>query len=292
VSSSAERWRVNNRAHKAGADVLYSQVKRQGSISYRVPLKNPASDALVFTGSRIEEDTDTADTQKNVFILESIHKVDSWLRTVSVSYERERFTVGRESGLSRLTIPSLRYNYLPGEKPGAVPTRWQFDVQLKGAYKNLLSDTTFVQSVFTSGLRYKFWDKYTLVLRSDLGTTWVEDFSFLPASLRFFTGGDQSIRGYKYKSIGPVDDAGDVVGGEHLVVGSVELQRLVYKNWDVAAFFDAGDAFNDTHIRLKKGAGVGVGWNFSLASVRLYAANAISDPDRPWRAHLIVGAQL
>ena len=45
----------------------------------------------------------------------------------------------------------------------------------------------------------------------------------MPTSLRFHAGGDTSVRGYGYRSIGPRNELGEVLGARHLLVGSVEL---------------------------------------------------------------------
>jgi translocation and assembly module TamA len=292
IRGGVDRRRLNRRAHQAGADALYSPIKWDFGLNYRIPLAKPATDYFLFRGSRTDEETDDIDSQKNAFTARMVHELGSWQRTAQISYERERYIVGDEAGLSRLLIPSLKYSRVAESRTPNRALRWRLDTELKGSHKNLASDTTFAQAIINAGLTKPFWEKYALVLRTDLGTTWVDDFSTLPASLRFFAGGDTSVRGYDYKSIGPEDTSGNIVGGEHLVTGSIELQRKVYKNWDIAVFFDIGDAFDNTEINLKKGAGVGVGWSIQMLTIRVYAGNALSDPDRPWRPHLVIGAQI
>jgi translocation and assembly module TamA len=89
-----------------------------------------------------------------------------------------------------------------------------------------------------------------------------------------------------------VDENGNRVGGRNLLVGSVELQYRFLKNWDIATFYDIGNAYNIGNTDLKQGAGVGLGWHYSLLSVRVYAANAMDISDRPWKFHLLIGADL
>ena len=96
----------------------------------------------------------------------------------------------------------------------------------------------------------------SLVSRADVGWSDIDEFSVLPVSLRFFAGGDTSIRGYGYNTLGPENDNGDVVGGSHLLVGSVELQYKLTQAWDVAAFTDAGNAYNKNDLKVKQGAGI------------------------------------
>jgi outer membrane translocation and assembly module TamA len=56
------------------------------------------------------------------------------------------------------------------------------------------------------------YDRHRFVVRGNLGWIETDDFDKVPPDLRFFAGGDRSIRGYKYKSIAPKDDDGKLIG--------------------------------------------------------------------------------
>ena len=140
------------------------------------------------------------------------------------------------------------------------------------------------------GNRLKLLPDVALVSRVDVGWSWVEDFNELPVSQRFFAGGDLSVRGFDYNSIGPEDDNGDVIGGDRLLVGSAELQYQFSPNKDVAVFFDAGNAYTGSDFKIERGIGFGLGWSLPFGVLRAYVANAVSKPDNPWRMHLVVGA--
>ena len=64
-----------------------------------------------------------------------------------------------------------------------------------------------------------------LILRGEVGKMKVDDFDQLPPELRFFSGGDRSIRGFGYEEIGSRNEAGDVIGGDNLVEAHVEVER-------------------------------------------------------------------
>jgi translocation and assembly module TamA len=131
-----------------------------------------------------------------------------------------------------------------------------------------------------------------LITRLDIGRTGIDDFTQLPASLRFFAGGDQSVRGYSYNTLGPTDAQGAVVGGPHLLVGSVEYEHALASKWSAAVFFDQGNALNDFRDPLKKGAGVGVRWRTPIGQIRVDVAAALSEPGRPRRFHISIGPDL
>ena len=115
----------------------------------------------------------------------------------------------------------------------------------------------------------------------------------LPPSIRFFAGGDQSVRGYSYQSLGPRDASGKVVGGKNLLFGSVELERALYESWGVSVFYDAGNAFNDyADVRLEQGAGVGVHYYTRVGGLNLYVARPLTSGGSSVRIHFTVGFEL
>ena len=126
------------------------------------------------------------------------------------------------------------------------------------------------------------------------GITLLSDpLSDLPPSLRFFAGGDQSVRGYAYQSLGPRDATGQVVGGKHLLVGSVELERALFKDWGVSTFYDAGNAFDSfTEVSLLQGAGVGLHYYTPVGALNLSLARQIGVDDPGFRIHFTVGFEL
>ena len=131
-----------------------------------------------------------------------------------------------------------------------------------------------------------------VILRGEAGVTIASEVTVLPASIRFFAGGDQSVRGYDYKELGPVDENGEVIGGRYLLVGSIEYDHRITDDWSVAAFLDAGNAFDDFDEPLEQGAGFGVRWRSPVGPVRLDIANAISKPGNHWRVHFTIGPDL
>jgi len=122
--------------------------------------------------------------------------------------------------------------------------------------------------------------KHRFVLRSHLG--WIEtgDFNDVPPDLRYFAGGDRSIRGYDYESISPKDENGDLTGASKMITGSIEYQLRVKGKWWGAVFFDIGRA--DTNFEfsnLKKGAGIGVRWESPLGPIKLDIAKPVGDSE-------------
>ena len=131
-----------------------------------------------------------------------------------------------------------------------------------------------------------------LLLRSRLGAMSVEDFTRLPTTERFFAGGDQSVRGYDYQKLAPEDDSGDVVGGQYLAVGSIELDYLFVGNFGAAVFVDSGNAADEFLPSLKTGAGIGFRWRSPVGMLRIDIAHPFDDPDDNYRLHITIGPTL
>ena len=110
--------------------------------------------------------------------------------------------------------------------------------------------------------------------------------------MRFFAGGDDSIRGFGFETLGPTDDEGDVIGGNNLLVASVEYERHLKGNFYGALFVDAGNAFDDDDFSAEVGAGFGIKWLSPVGPLRLYLGYPVSDSDRSARIHIRLGADL
>ena len=125
-----------------------------------------------------------------------------------------------------------------------------------------------------------------------LGATWTDDFDRIPPSMRYFAGGDRSIRGYAFENIGSRDAGDNNIGGRYLAVGSLEYEYYFKPEWAAAAFVDAGDAYiNDPKIKI--GAGAGVHWQSPVGPIKLDVAHGF---DKKYgdkvRLHISIGAEL
>ncbi|MDR2401758.1 MAG: outer membrane protein assembly factor BamA [Deferribacteraceae bacterium] len=69
----------------------------------------------------------------------------------------------------------------------------------------------------------------------------------LPISKRYFLGGINSVRGFGWRDISPLDEFGDPYGGNKMFLGNVELWRtLMDETMDIRGviFFDIGQVYN------------------------------------------------
>ena len=161
-----------------------------------------------------------------------------------------------------------------------------FRVEVLASTEQLGSDTNFTRVDVTDDHLFRLNDKWGIYVRGELGASAVGDFQELPASYRFFAGGDQSVRGYGYEELSPVDENGNKVGGRHLLTATVELQRSLPKNFVAAVFMDGGNAFNTFGDPLEYSVGVGLRYRLPFLSVGIDVAQSVSEPDRSPRFHI------
>ena len=124
------------------------------------------------------------------------------------------------------------------------------------------------------------------------GYIWADDFDEVPYKLRFFAGGDQSIRGYDYESLSPLDK-GYLTGGQILAVGSAEYNYEFKPGFRGAVFTDIGNAYDkDFQTDTKVGVGVGIRWASPVGVVRVDVAAGVTEESIPVRLHLFIGSPL
>ena len=165
-------------------------------------------------------------------------------------------------------------------------------MNIRGAVETFLSDISFVQASVNAKFIRSFWENGRILVRGDLGITETSEFDRLPTSLRYFAGGDNSIRGFGYEDLGPRDEDGDVIGGKYLAVASVEYEHRIKEKWSVAGFVDAGNAFNSFSGDIEYGSGFGVRWLSPVGLIRVDLAMGLSEPDHPVRLHIVIGPDL
>ena len=204
---------------------------------------------------------------------------EKWLEKPYLELLYEDFTVGGERDSSGLLIGGFSWESVTGREPDRVTRGRSLSYDIRGAGRQLGSDTSFLQLRARGKWIRSFNADTRLLMRAKISTTLKEDFEELPPSVRFFVGGDRSIRGYDFESLGPRNDRGKVVGGAHLIETSVEVDHVVRGNWSLAGFVDSGSAFNE-RPEFFTGVGLGVRWQSPVGPIRVDLATALDDSNR------------
>lgn len=118
----------------------------------------------------------------------------------------------------------------------------------------------------------------------------------VPANKRFYAGGGESVRGYKFQEVGPIDDDNDPLGGRSLFETSLELRTRVWGNLGVVSFVEGGNVFEaeypDFADPLRWAAGGGLRYFTPIGPVRLDVAfplNRRDDIDDPFQVYIALG---
>ena len=289
-----KRRRINKRGHRLATELRVSQTQSKLQSQYIIPLQKPASDSISFGASLDHEETDTR--KESIALIEASHSVgleDNWRRTLKLSYSYEDYDVGDDDDDAFLLVPSVQWTHLYKDALDFSQRGLSQNYRVEGAVEQLLSDTSYLTLLARERFIYGFGGDWRLLGRAELGATMADSVTELPSSKRFFAGGDVSIRGFELDELGPVDDAGEVVGGRYLAVGSLELERRIVGKWSSSVFVDAGNAFDpDYDAGIEYAAGLGLRWRSPVGPIRLDFAYALSADDPDWRIHLVVGPEL
>ncbi len=293
ISFGIERRYHNYLGYKISGDVRISEIRQEATARYRIPLERPQSDYAELIAASVNEQNVTSSRKTRKIGVSANHKLRHLRRTVAITYEIEDYKVAGVPDYSALLIPSITLQYVRADNRIHTRRGWHARATLKGASELLLSNTSFIQTRFGAGFIHSFGAAGRLISRAELGVSWLAKLAELPASQRFFTGGDRSVRGYRYASLGPADENGRVLGGKHLLTGSIEYEFPFARKFAVATFFDAGNAFDSFNdFTLRQSAGIGLHWFLPVGTLRLDLASAFLEPDRPWRIHLSIGPDM
>lgn len=293
-----ELRRINRRGHRGQSEARVSEIEKSFSASYQIPGPYPRTDVLTFQVAYADLRPETSRSQSALVGAGLTQARGSWREAFGLNFQREDFEVGVDKGISELLIPQASWNRVKADDRISATSGQRLEFKIRGADESLFSNATFLQAQAEGKLITSFADRFRFISRAQVGYTETDQFRELPPTMRFFAGGDQSVRGFAYQALGPVDEEGNVIGGETLLTGSVELEyRILEKwrfleKWGVAAFYDTGNAMESFSGSLERGAGVGLRWVSPIGPIRADVAWALSEPDRPIRFHLTVGPDL
>ncbi len=287
--------RLNRAGHFGEIDLQVSQVESSLGVQYKIPTYYPHTELFTLYGGfgRLTPDWSTSWRSTLGVSVSRLHR--GWREILSLAFEHESFTVADQDGSSNLLIPGFTINRT-WSTGGSTPRRGvKLRAGVSGALNGALSTATF--ATLDGEARYirPLTNRSRVLLRLEGGKTFTSSIAQLPPSHRFVTGGDGTIRGFAFQSLGPRNADSALVGGSSMLVGSLEADMLVWRTVGLAAFFDFGNAYGETAIksaRIEHGTGVGLRWQSPIGPLRLDFAFATSRPGAPFRIHFSIGPDL
>ena len=284
------RW-INSRGHKFSLNTTLSQKDSSVDATYRIPAANPATD---YYYGRAGAQYKTTDYRNSYLYAEGGYnfKRGNWNHLYAAGLSKDNFRIGLTRADTNLLYPRARWTYTSTKNILDPKNGFQARAEVLGGVKGLISNVNFAQLNLDARYLYSFAPKQRLILKANGGATWTDDFARLPPRLRYFAGGDRSLRGYDYERIGPRDASGTNVGGRYRYLGSAEYEYYFRDDMAAALFLDAGDAFK-AKAKTKFGAGLGFRYYSPVGPIRLDVGHGFDKKlGDKYRLHLTIGAEL
>jgi translocation and assembly module TamA len=288
------RW-INDRGHKFGVELDKAQRLESLDTKYQIPMPGPNDRSFNFGATYRDEDTDSTKSRNGRLAANETRVWHGWTRTLGLQFLTGNFEVADVTHYSSLLYAEGVLNRKKANNFNFPRRGFSLGFGARFAPKTSLTDTGFWQLTADGKYITSFGSSQRLILRSSLGMETVDNFDQLPPELRFFAGGDRSIRGFDYQAIGSLDANDKVIGGTYLTVASAEYEYYFLPSWGIATFVDAGDAFRKTDYNLNVGAGIGVRWKSPVGVVRVdfgYPVKTQIPDANGIRFHISIGPDL
>ncbi len=323
VSATWTTPQINRLGHSQTTTLEWSPDRPKFLTTYSIPLSHPVNDKLQIKfgitrdkyGVTQEFDQDKSDfvntgqleSTKYQFGLLRQQKLDNnWLLGYSVEGIREFYDqAGIEYDPTFVMFGIGAQQTVRSDNSLDPKNGYRQTYSIQYADPSLGSAIRLLRLQASGILVHTFFEKHRFVSRIDLGVDLArdDDLAMIPPSLRFFAGGDQSIRGYSYQELGPyLEYTGsngvlnrEVFGGRYLMVGSLEYQYYLTPTWRLAAFIDAGNSFDKDQFTPVISVGPGIHWISPVGPIKLdigFGLKESETQDQPWRIHLTMGTVL
>jgi translocation and assembly module TamA len=280
---SWEDRRVNSYGHKMSVDLEAAQVTRYSLQSrYVIPIGDPAVENLTLSGTVIQQELADVDARtmsigpsitrvmgnwQTVWFVNGVQSTGtvgtSWHGAVDPSNkECIAGAVGAAKCYANVTIGIPTNDMLvPGVDLASVPKGYLgepmfehgFFAEIRGSQGAFGSKANFLQIHIELERAFRLSRRWHLLLRDEFGATAASHFGEMPPAMRFYAGGEGSVRGFEYDGLSPTQKyclsgspicAEAQAGGKDVITGTVEFDRDLPRNFGIAFFFDYGNAFN------------------------------------------------
>ncbi|MBW8808193.1 MAG: outer membrane protein assembly factor [Lysobacter sp.] len=307
VRLGVERRYLNDRGHKALAQVDFAQRRKTATLQYRIPAFAWLDGWYTFSLQGTDEQTDYIDSRRVELVASRSGKINQhWTATASLHGLRERWAYADEDDNDPTTpvdyrsatflYPSLRAEYIDADDRLYPRNGISATGMLRGGLNGAGSDANLLQARLTGRWYKGLGARSRLITRGELGHTFTDALVAMPPSLRFYAGGDRSVRGYEWREVGPRIPAipgrkAFALGAKNVVTGSVEYEQYFNDTWGGAVFVDSGSAFDDSPD-MRTGVGVGVRWRSPVGPLRVDIARGLDHPDSGFQLYINIGADL
>ncbi|MHA3057483.1 autotransporter assembly complex protein TamA [Acinetobacter sp. ANC 4641] len=317
IRAQYRRGIVNSSGHSFDANMEVSQIRQAIDTRYSIPNKDPLNDYFSLVGGYEREKFKgvgpgmSLTTESAVMGAEHLIKnpLGNWQQIYGFRYRLDQIhQIGQVNSTnvpdaflqpgSNAQQQALLFGYQISRTDSNNPVnpskgfKQTYKIQLGS--KSVVSDANMAIANADWNFIYSLGQNYDhqFVGGLHLGYIFTDDFANVPYNLRFFAGGDQSVRGFDYKSLSPTKN-GYKIGGQALAVGSLEYNYQFKEGWRAAIFSDVGNAYDKSFSNSAAySVGLGIRWQSPIGPIRLDVASGLSDPNHPIRLHFFIGPQL
>jgi translocation and assembly module TamA len=289
IRLSTEFRRLNRAGHFADLDARISTVEQSITARYNIPVGVPYPSLWTVTGRYGNIEWVTSKTLQGIAGLSFAHMRGDVREVLSLRYQHDDFSVAADTAVSNLTQPIAAWSWSKADDPLYAHRGFGANLELRGAVDGVASSASFFRAATTLKTIFPLRQNFRGIVRAEVGWLGTDQFRQLPPSIRYFAGGDRSIRGYEFRALGPVNPEGQVTGGNSLLVGSAEAEYRFLEQWSGAVFLDAGNAFNDFQGEVAVGVGFGARWISPVGLIRIDLGFGLNKEGNPLRLHLGIG---
>ncbi len=295
-------WRtplINRYGHRQETKFEYSRINPKARFIYSIPLDHPIKNLLQFQLTLNDDKYGDLSSTYLDYKLANLRIFSRWSAQFYLRYLGEKWSVNTIKHESEHVLPGITLSKT-WRKGSQLDPSWGFSqfYTLEGGSTAFGSDTDVMRLYGRWRYITSLSPKHRFVMRAELGTSIIDTGKkdSLPPSLRFYAGGDQSIRGFAYQSLGTqeVDASGKsiVVGGTRLAVASLEYQYYFTENIRAILFTDGGNASDENKYEPVYSVGTGAHYISPIGPIRLDVGYTISEDDPSWRVHFTLGTEL
>jgi translocation and assembly module TamA len=285
---------LNENGHSLNTYAEVSDVRSQVEASYVVPLTDPVNAQMAYTYGLQFEDLNDHEYWLTTAGIEHRKRLRSQWRVIrSLELHQETDEFATTSSRTTMLLPGVTFTRTDAEGSPLVTRGWRFRAEISGAADALGSDVDLLRGTVDFKAIQALTGRLRAQVRGGAGTLWTPQILDIPVSQRFFAGGDQSVRGYDYQSISPLNAGGERIGGSNLLSGSVEFDVRFAERWLLAVFVDEGSAWADGETPdFFNGAGAGIRWLSPIGPLRLDFAWGTSLAKDSFNVHFYMGPEL
>lgn len=274
---------INDRGHSIDSSLHVSKPHQTIQLGYKIPIKKDPLNYYyqISAGAEREKLDDVKFSGAHLGFQRFWNHETGWAFSLGVKARYDAFQQGNEPSLKTLLVyPTASLNRTRSD--GNRFPLWGDSQKLTLNWGNKAwgSDVNFYSAKASTAWIRTIFDNHRFYLRGEIGYLKTNQFSRITPALRYFAGGDMSVRGFAYKKISPVDSKGKLTGGSHLMTAAAEYQYQVYPDWWGAVFYDAGFAAKRYSSKeLHSGVGVGVRWASPIGAIKFDVATPVRSPN-------------